>query len=301
MRALLLANPSATRTSVAVRDRVADLLAAEVDLTLALTERRAHATDLVAEAVADGVEWVLALGGDGTANEAMQPLAGTDVAFTPLPGGGANVLARALGLPNDPRAAARHVLARRADPVRRIGIGAANGRWFTFIAGFGFDAAIVRRVEQAPRMKRSIRQLAFVWCGLAEWFAGNPGPDPDITVELPDGTVLADKALALIGNTDPYTYLGRRPLRITPQASFETGLDLLAVDRLSTGGILRTLGKAFTNASHVDQPHVSHCHDLASFTLRSDRPLPLMVDGDHTGEVTHVELRAVPGHLAVRA
>ena len=100
-RALLLFNPNATTTDDAVRDVIASALASAVELSIQPTKQRGHATHLAAGAVHEGVDVVFALGGDGTANEVLQALAGTPVKLGIIPGGGANVFARALGLPND--------------------------------------------------------------------------------------------------------------------------------------------------------------------------------------------------------
>src|SRR5690625_1857119 len=159
-RALLIFNPHATTTDDHVRRVIASALASEIDLEVHPTKQRGHATHLAAGAVHDGVDVVFSLGGDGTANEVLQALAGTNVRLGLLPGGGANVFARTLGLPNDPIAATSRLLdALHEGRDRTIGLGRAGTRYFAFNAGFGFDAAVVRHVEQRSRMKRALRQL----------------------------------------------------------------------------------------------------------------------------------------------
>lgn len=299
MRGLLLYNPHATTTNAKVRDAVTNILAERFDLQVQPTKARGHATHIAAGAVHEGIEVVFALGGDGTANEAVQGLAGTDVAFAHVPGGGTNVLARALGLPNNAVEATRQICLAADRPARLVGLGQAGTRWFTCIAGLGFDAAIVRRVEQRPRLKKYARQLAFVHCGFAEWFEDGAGFPASVKVELPGGEVSGPHAISIIGNANPYTYLGPRPLQITPQASFDTGLDLVGIQAISTPKILMTIGHAFGGGRHIDKPHVDHWHDLDHFTLSSDHPLPLMVDGDYAGDFTRVTFRAIPEALRV--
>jgi hypothetical protein len=174
VRALLVFNPNATTTDDDVRDVIASALASAIDLTVVPTKQRGHATHLVAGAVHEGVEVVCVLGGDGTANEVIQALAGTDVRLGIIPGGGTNVLARALGLPNDAVHATKIVLDRlRAGQDRCIALGRAGERYFGFNAGFGFDAAVVRHVEQhagaldVARLDREL-QLGEVVAELAE-------------------------------------------------------------------------------------------------------------------------------------
>jgi hypothetical protein len=128
----------------------------EIDIEVQPTKQRGHATHLVAGAVHDDVDVVFVLGGDGTANEVIQALAGTDVLLGIIPGGGANVLARALGCPTN-RSPRPHSCSRRCEPTTPAGSdwAAQALRYFGFNAGFGFDAAVVRHVEQHTRMKRA--------------------------------------------------------------------------------------------------------------------------------------------------
>ncbi len=303
MRALLVANPAATTTNAALREAVAERLRSRFEVVdIGLTKQRGHALHLVAGAVHDHFDAVFALGGDGTANEVLQGLAQTDVAFCHVPGGGTNVLARALGAPRDPLDATDAALRALDQPARRITLGRVGERWFGAIAGYGFDAAIVRRVEQRRQLKRVARQLAFVWCGLAEWFAHGPGLVAEIHVEVPgEPGRRGPYAITIIGNGDPYTWLGSRALQITPQADFAAGIDLVAVGHTGTARILRILGGAFRGGRHLADPAVDHWHDLDGLTLSSARPQPLMVDGDYAGETSRVHLQAHPNALRVLA
>jgi diacylglycerol kinase family enzyme len=302
VRALLVFNPNATTTDDDVRDVIASALASAVDLTVVPTKQRGHATHLVAGAVHEGVEVVCVLGGDGTANEVIQALAGTDVRLGIIPGGGTNVLARALGLPNDAVHATKIVLDRlRARQDRCITLGRAGERYFGFNAGFGFDAAVVRHVEQHARIKRAAHQLAFMFSTVREWTVGTGRGGPSITVRLPDGSQRGPVAASIVANTDPYTYLGNRPMRVHPHASFETGLDLVTIDDMSSPRVLRIVAGTFRDGAHLGMRGVHELHDQPSFTLSAPRPQPLMVDGDYAGEHTTVTFTAVPGALRVLA
>lgn len=302
MRALLVFNPNATTTDDRVRDVIASALASEVELEVAPTKQRGHATLIAAGAVHEGLDAVFALGGDGTANEVIQALAGTDVAMGVIPGGGANVFARALGLPNDPIAATSIALAHlRAGRRRSISLGQAAGRYFGFNAGFGFDAAVVRLVEQNAALKRRFRQLAFVALATRAWFSDPDVHQPTIELERHDGSRHGPFGITMIGNADPYTFLGERPMRVTPEASFDRGLDLMAIDRIRTPGVLAVLGRVFSGGTHVGRRHVHHWHDQPRFVLRAPEPLPLMVDGDYAGEHHQVTFASVPRAMWVLA
>jgi len=140
--------------------------------TVAETRGPGDATDLAAAAPA-GTEVLVVGGGDGLVNEAVNGLLsrpGAIPAVAVLPFGTANVLAAELGFaPGDRDGAAR---AAAAGVTRRIALGRANGRWFTMMAGIGFDAEIVAAVR--PRLKRVIGKGAFVLAGLAVFARWRP-------------------------------------------------------------------------------------------------------------------------------
>ena len=158
MRVLVIANPRATSTSARQRRVVTDALStasAPDNVRLALTTERGHASALAAEAMRAGTDVVVAMGGDGTVNEVVNGLLSDGVrpdlpGLGVIPAGSTNVFARALGLPRDPVESAAVLLeALMAGRRRAVTIGRADRRWFLFSAGFGFDAAVVARVEQA--------------------------------------------------------------------------------------------------------------------------------------------------------
>src|SRR5258708_13103065 len=101
-RRLLLFNPEATRVSHRTRDVIAHALSAELKLDISETKRRNHATHLARGAAHEGYDVVVCFGGDGTLNEVINGLAGTEVPLVPIPGGGTNLFARTMGLPNNP-------------------------------------------------------------------------------------------------------------------------------------------------------------------------------------------------------
>lgn len=302
MRARLIFNPTATTTNTGVRDALAALLADEVDLSVVGTRARLHAADLARTAVAEDVEAVFVLGGDGTANEVLQGLAGTDVALGLLPGGGANVLARALGLPRDAADAATMQLQRlHDDHDHRLGLGEVNGRLFGFQAGVGLDAGIVRRVESHPGMKRVLGQLAFILLGLREWATSDDRRAPACVPTGIDGWDDEARMLVTVANLDPYTYLGPRPFRLLPEAGADTRLDVLAARRMPTGRVLRAITRAFVDASHTRDEAFDLVHDVHGVDVEMSRPVPLMVDGDLVDHVTRASFRHRPEHIRVLA
>src|SRR5690606_14257900 len=119
--------------------------------------------------------------------EAANGLVGTDTALGILPGGSSNVFARTIGLPNDPIEATGVLLDSLATgSIRRVGLGAVNGRCFLFHTGLGFDAAVVEQVERRSSLKRYAGHPLFVYAGFATWFRHFDKSRPRMAVHLPD-------------------------------------------------------------------------------------------------------------------
>ena len=124
MKILLIANSTASSVTARKRVVIAKLLSGAHDVSVALTERRGHATELARAAIVNGVDIVVALGGDGTLNEVANGLVGSDCALAVLPGGSTNVLARTLGLADDPVQACLQLLdALDLGLIRRVSLG----------------------------------------------------------------------------------------------------------------------------------------------------------------------------------
>lgn len=320
MRALIVVNPAATTTSARTRDVLIHALASDLKLDVATTEYRGHARDLARQAAEGGThELVVALGGDGTVNEVVNGLLhdGPDPDALPrlavVPGGSTNVFARALGLPNDVVEATGALLdALRDGTERTVGLGLAAGtpgtadesvpaRWFTFCAGFGFDAGVIGRVEQQrERGKRSTHALYIRQ--MARQFLGDPHRrEGSITLQRPDEDPVERLVVSIVCNTAPWTYLGNRPIYALPDASFDTALDVLGFSKLSTPAATRHVAQLLTSSPERG-PHGKHAvslHDLTDFTLQSQAPLPFQMDGDHLGLRTSVTFTGVRRALRV--
>src|SRR3989337_2722368 len=163
-RLLPAVNPVARTVSKPTLAVLEKALSADFKLEVVETAERGHATELARQAAEEGVDLVVVFSGDGTINEALNPLAGTDVALGVLPGGATNILARALGLPSDPVEAAGVLIERALGGVaRRIHLGRADGRYFAVNCGAGVDADAMARLERKfPRTKTSFDRAAFV-------------------------------------------------------------------------------------------------------------------------------------------
>jgi diacylglycerol kinase family enzyme len=293
---LLVVNASASSVTARSRVVIAKALGADHDVTVASTSRRGHATRLAQGAAAEGMDAVVVLGGDGTLNEAANGLAGTSTALAALPGGSTNVFARTIGLPDDPTEATGALLqALEQRSIRRVGLGSVNGRYFLFHVGMGYDAAIVAQVERRAALKRYASHPLFVWSALTTWFRHYDHSRPRFAVHHPDGSVVDDAYFAICFNTNPYTYLGTRPLDIAPDAGLDRGLVMVTVRSLRLDAILSLAALALAGKGRVARSrHVVQRTDLASVVVRGHGPFPYQVDGDHLGDVEELVFRHEP-------
>jgi diacylglycerol kinase family enzyme len=297
MQAVLVVNPFASRVTEAKLAAVQAELARVTEVTVLMTERRGHATELVQEASPGGYDAVLVFSGDGGFNEALNGLA-VDVPVGFLPGGGTSVLSRALGLPADPVAAARRLAdALEHSRTRRITLGRVNGRRFAFSAGVGIDAEAVRRVDRMGRAADGRRpgDLAFALAVIRTLASYRGHMEPRLEVKG-----LGRAAFAFVANGSPYTYAKRVPLPIAREAQFELGLDLVAPTRVRRRTLVPTAVSIMSG--HARRPGKAlYGHDLDRVEIVCDEPMPLHADGEDLGDVTEVLFEAERGAVSVLA
>jgi diacylglycerol kinase family enzyme len=286
----LIVNPSASRVTPELTLAVERELSVTGPIETILTERPLHAVELVAEA-SRGFDRIYVYSGDGGFNEAVNGVEG-DVPMGFIPGGSTSVFPRALGLPRDPVECARALARAR---TRRVSLGRVNGRRFTFSAGLGLDAELVRRVDAAGRSDgRRANDLAFAWA-LIETFARRRARfEPAMTVLGRERV-----AFALVANCDPYSYVGRLPLRIAPEARVELGLDLVAPRRLRARLVPQIARWVLAGSGQTRSPHVLYVHDADEIRVECDGPTPLQADGEDLGDVTEALFEAERGALEV--
>ncbi|HEX8348021.1 MAG TPA: diacylglycerol kinase family protein [Actinoplanes sp.] len=313
MRALLVVNPKATTTSARSRDVLVRALRSEVELSVEYTRRRGHGTTLARDAAESGVDVVVTLGGDGTVNEVVNglmtaggALSGSAVppcyrlpALAVVPGGSTNVFARALGLPKDWVEGTSVILDGLRDGRHRvIGLGRADDRYFTFTAGLGLDAAVVRRVEQSRLRGRTSTPGLYFRATVGQFFAGDR-KHPPLSLERPGEAGESDLGTIIVQNTAPWTFVGDRPLNPNPDASFDGGLDILAFRQLKVSSTTRTVTQMMYRDADPRGPQVLRLHDQNEFTVLATRPQPFQLDGDYLGERQKVHFVSVPEALRV--
>jgi diacylglycerol kinase family enzyme len=291
--AVLVVNPFATRVTEERLAAVEAELARAVELTVVRTQHPRHATELVSAACRDGSTAILVFSGDGGFNEAINGLEG-DVPIGFLPGGGTSVLSRALGLPLDPVDAARRIADSLAQGrTRRITVGRANGRRFSFSAGLGLDAEAVRRVDEMGRSRDGKRpgDMAFALAVLRVLAAHGGHMEPALEVKG-----MGRAVCAFVANAHPYTYAKNLPLPIAPEAEFELGLDLVAPVRIRRRSLVRT---AYAVLAGHPREGMLYAHDADRIEIVCDVPMPLHVDGEDLGDVDEAVFEAERGAVAV--
>jgi diacylglycerol kinase family enzyme len=308
VRVLLVVNPAASSVTTRARVGVEHILQDAFPTDVVETARRGHAAELARDAVRGDYDVLAVLAGDGTLNEAGGGLAGSAVALAPLPGGSTNVLARTLGIAYDPRDAARQLVQSLADDTRRrIGLGAATGadgiaRHFLFHLGVGFDAAIIRRMETRSYLKRHFAHPAFA-LATVDTLLRHYDRRLGIRLEVATGDggeVAAVGPYAVISNSDPYTYVGRRRMTIAPGASLDGALAVTVFTDLRAALILRTAASSVGTAAFLDaNPRIVQVDDVVGVTVSADSPFPWQVDGDYLGEADRLAVVYQPDCLTI--
>lgn len=311
MRILLVVNSFASSVTARNTVIVHRTLSHDHEVEIVETNRRGHATRFAEDAARRGLDLVIAFGGDGTLNEVATGVAGTGTALGVLPGGSTNVFARTIGLPNDPVAAASMLvgsLDRPGESIRPIGLGRVNGRFFCFHIGVGYDAAVVRTVETRASLKRWAGHPLFIYSAVNTWLTKYDRSHPHFRVATcePDGSrprVVEDGYFTVVLNTNPYTFLGNRPLDLSPAAGLDQPLVAITFRTMSVTAILRTLIRALRGGGLPDSGSESKDGDRApvvsfenvhELVIDNPVPFPYQVDGDYLGESSRLHVEHVP-------
>jgi YegS/Rv2252/BmrU family lipid kinase len=261
-RILVIFNPAAHSTRAAGESDW--LRALPGNPQLAFTTGPGSARALAAGAAAQGYDTVVAAGGDGTINEVVNGLAGTDLALGVLPVGTMNVFATELGLPIN-LAQAWEVILR--GHTREIDLAKANEQYFVQLAGVGLDAQIVKETSWA--MKRNLGPLSYI-VSAAQVASRKP---PRLVVQCDGKTI--EGCFVLIGNGRFYG----GPFTLFQQARVDDGLlDALVFQNLGYLDIIRYLGNILMG-SHTDLPDVISCQ-ARKIEVTSEEEVPVEVDGE---------------------
>ena len=312
-RMLIIVNPYATTVSDRLKNLVVYALQARYEVEAVDTEAAEHAIEIGREARNGGYDIVVAFGGDGTLNEVVNGLAGTEVPVSVLPGGSTNVVCRTLGIPNDVVDATEHLLglADRFAP-RPIDLGLANGRHFVFACGAGLDAMVVKRVDAHPKLKARAGEWYYTWAGITGFNRHYLMNEP-ARLRLRSERGEVEGITTVAQNSDPFTYFGQRAIRVCDGVALDNGtISVAMLKRAALRDMPTVMWRCLADSDRF--PATGHRQIEAFAGLREARvdslsagadgepmAFPVQVDGDYIGDHSALELGVDPGALTVVA
>jgi diacylglycerol kinase family enzyme len=269
-------------------------------LEVAQTGHPGHARELAREAADERFDAVVALGGDGTLNEAANGLANRGIPLGALPGGSTNVFARSLGVPADLASAGR-LLAHAVTEGRhqQISLGRVANRYFLFHLGIGFDARVVALVERFPEIKHAFGQPWFVGATLYTWAQSKKVDTATIRLIGAEASTYAFRWITFM-NRNPYTYLGTRPLKLVRDSDLASGLAMVASRETALGVLAGIAGSALIGGLGLTRfPGVVRVGGVSEQLIASSTPVPFQMDGEFMGTTTRLTVERHPGALSV--
>ncbi|TKJ35866.1 diacylglycerol kinase [bacterium (candidate division B38) B3_B38] len=292
MRAKFVLNPVAGMRRAP--EKVVSLLRRELrgplwDFDIILTEQRGHGYYLAQDAVKQGYELVVAIGGDGTVKEVASGLVHTGVALGIIPTGSGNGLARDLRIPLNLKGACRALL---RGSRREVDTGVINGKYFFSTAGLGFDAHIGLLYNQrGKRRRRGV--LPYFYIGVKEYFLYQPEL---LQVRIDRDNIRVSPLLITIANCRQYG----GGAQIAPRAKIDDGLlDLCILRNLSLLQALIKLPKLFTGK--IDSIPQMDYYQIAQTEIIREKPGPIHMDGDPFIEAPQLKVSILPRSLVVWA
>jgi len=298
---LLIANPAASAFTGGLHRTVVAILRKSFEVEAAWPTDAGEVEAMAMQAAHDGVNVVAAMGGDGVVHHVVNGIAGSATALGIIPAGTTNVLARILGLPGKPIAAARF-LAKSSQvieiPLARVE--AVTGstttiRYATFATGMGLDAEAVRVADLEPYRKYRFGGIHYARTSASVVLKNFIGRSPHLRVA--SGARTADAVSVLVQIHAPYTYFGRLPLAVTRR--HPEHLAALIIERITLRRVPSILIHAALGRDLGRVKGVQVWDDVHQLTITADPPGFLQADGESLGEVTTVEITSAP--RAVRA
>jgi len=266
-RTVVILNPSAGNGQANHwRKRVESIVR---DCTVRVTSHSAEAEALARDAVEEGFVKIVAAGGDGTVNEVVNGIAGSNAALGLLPIGSVNVFAMELGLPSHNLDLCWDIV--QADNVRSVDLPSANGRFFVQLAGVGLDAQVVKETNLG--FKRSFGPLSYL-ISAAHIAARQP---PKLFIES-ENTSIDEASFVLIGNGRLYG----GPFPFFKHAVIDDGLlDVVAFRRLGYLEIIQYL-QHVVFSSDIRVPEIEY-FQTRHLRVTSEQDVPVELDGELAG------------------
>jgi YegS/Rv2252/BmrU family lipid kinase len=239
----------------------------------AFTRSPGDATAMAARAAQEGHSLVVVCGGDGTINEAVNGLAGSETALAVIPAGTANVWAKEVGIPRQPIAALEVALrgqARRMDLGRASQPSREEGRYFFLMAGLGLDGSIAASLPLSVKRYLGATTYAIIAVGQSLRYRGQ-----QVRLIVDDEPLETRLLMMVVGNTRSYAGI----TQVTSRAYADDGLlDACIFQGRHTLDIifhtLRVAAQAHLRASPVLYRRARRLE------VHSEAPLPVQLDGD---------------------
>jgi diacylglycerol kinase (ATP) len=261
-----------------------------------LSEAPGHLTALAQEAVRDGAQRLVLVGGDGSVNEVVNGIAGVEgVELAVVPRGTGWDFVRTFGIPRDLEAAVDVAMNGR---VREIDVGLVTFRtWagdetrshFANVASAGISGAIAQRANETS--KRLGGKISYYWATLAVFARWKTG---EMRISVDEKTRAGRIIDALVANG---RYLGGG-MKMLPQAEPDDGLfDVLVIGDVTKRDLAFTLPKAY-RGTHLPHPRLEVLRGRV-VTVDADEPLPIELDGEQPG-TTPARFEVVPRALRLR-
>ncbi|HLS94352.1 YegS/Rv2252/BmrU family lipid kinase [Sphingobacterium allocomposti] len=285
-RILFVINPiSGGKKKTAFNKQVLEVLDLEkFDPTFKITDHPNHAFELGKEAIVEGYDAVVAVGGDGTINELGSAILGTGMPLGIIPEGSGNGLALYLGIPLNESAAIRRI--NRFESVE-VDTGAINGRYFFNIAGLGFDASVSDHFA-AENVRGPIGYLRSVVNVISKF-------NPSRYKLIIDGKTYEKEAFMIsVANSPQY---GNNAY-IAPQASITDGvLDVCVVHQFPLYLLPKMIFHLFTKSA--DQSEYVEIIPGKEITIIRDDNGPVHVDGEPVDMGGRLDITIKPRSLKV--
>ena len=289
MRALLIINPRATSMTGRDAGLVVRALGSRLELDTRQTQYRGHAGELAAASAAHGYDLVVTFSGDGTVNEVVNGLMQVPERPSARPSrryrAAAPTCSRARSGCRPTRAGRCSASWPRWRPGtrRKIGLGLAEDRYFTFSAGLGIDAEVIADMDRQRAHGRRASVAAYLRTTVRRYYETDRRR-PALTLREPGDPPVSGLFMGVVTNSSPWTYLGSHPVGLA-HADFSSGLDLFALRRMRTLTTLAALG----HMMQTDNEELPSGRDIVSAAALTE----LAFDGRPPDRLPH--RRRVPG------
>jgi len=260
-----------------------------IDLSYQISRSVEDGIEKAHRAVADGVDTILVVGGDGMVNTIGRVLIGTPVALGVIPAGSGNGFARHFGIRLDWRRAAEQLA---TAPIQSIDVGTANGHPFFVTCSMAWDAALAQSFERFPGRGIFPYFLAGAY-GLMEY---TPQPFVFHIDKEPETVRFKEPMVCTVANL---TQFGGGA-RIAPHACPDDGiLELVVMDRKDFPALLGGLPRLF--AGTIDQMPEVFTRRFQKLIVEREHPAPLQVDGEWIEAPARIEIAVIPKALRILA